>query len=247
MLLHWWPRLQHVLSSLFPHDRSRRRHSKTSGPLGRQHLGLLLTGRIPICAEENHQWWYQVSSCGGGIGFFDSQEGKYTHLSTPEADKYDAIKGELTRKFGLTSYERAAAIYRITSLGEAKPSELMDQLLCLLGDNSPDLLFRYHFIQCLPDYVRQTLSSSSEENPRTLVEETDHIFIAGRPRDFVSEAVIPHEATVDRVTRSNKRTQNPKKAKDARFCFYHARFGEKAHHCQQPCSWSGNEAAGQQQ
>lgn len=159
-------------------------------------------------------------------------------ISRPGQVSYTAIKEQLLSKFGRTPFERAAAINNITSLGDRKPSELMDHLLCLLGDHTPDLMFRFHFFECLPDYVRATLSSSQTTDPSELAEEADRIFIAGRPKEF---AVGINEATpssVDRVQRNQKQRAS-QKARGA-LCYYHTRFGEEARKCSTPCAWTSN-------
>ena len=173
----------------------------------------------------------------------------------PRGRKYETLKEQLLKKFGLTSFERAAAIQAITGLGEWKPTELMDHMLALLGPHTPDLMFIYHFFQCLPDYVRATLSNSTETDPLRLAEEADWIFVAGRPRDTVLHE-IDSDPNVQGVTnaRAKKGRNNKPRASHKSdstsspgLCFYHARFGAEAHRCSPPCTWSGNEVRGQRQ
>ena len=131
----------------------------------------------------------------------------------PRGRKYEALKEQLLKKFGLTAFERAAAIQAITGLGEWKPTELMDHMLGLLGNHAPDLMFMYHYFQCLPDFVRATLSSSNETDPAWLAEEADRIFVAGRPRDTVLHE-INSDPNVQGVTRNDsaKRGRNQPRA-----------------------------------
>lgn len=173
----------------------------------------------------------------------------------PSSEKYRSIKEKLLSKFGRTPFERAAAIYEIKDLGDYKPSELMDHMLAILGNYEPDLLFCYHFFQCLPDYVRATLAYSPTTDPTALAEEADRIFIAGRPRDSVTSHMV-NQADVDAVNRrsrgpargSNQKRSFTKRDSTSSLCFYHARFGEDARRCREPCSWpAGNESRGAQQ
>lgn len=169
----------------------------------------------------------------------------------PPQRKYEVLKEQLRKKFGLTSFERAAAIYAITGLGEWKPTELMDHMLCLLGHHAPDLMFMYHFFQCLPNYVRTTLSSSSMTDPVLLAEEADKIFVAGRPRDAAINSVdTESDKAVERVVRTQgkgkPKSSGQKSQSSTGLCFYHSRFGAEAHRCASPCTWSGNEPRGQQ-
>jgi hypothetical protein len=171
------------------------------------------------------------------------------------ATPFTDIKRHLLAKFSRTPFERAAAINGVCSLGDWKPSELMDHLLSLLGDHEPDLMFRYHFFQCLPDYVRSTLAFSETTDPNQLAEEADRIFVAGRPKDAsVNETSM--DASVDRVMTGAKRTpfrrnaQTTSSTPQRALCYYHARFGEEALRCRGQCSWSsmqGNGARGPQQ
>ncbi|GFS05633.1 Gag pol protein, partial [Elysia marginata] len=57
--------------------------------------------------------------------------------SPPSTDKYNAIKSFLTSAYGLTDGERATALLNMRGLGDSKPSELMDNMLSLLGQHQP--------------------------------------------------------------------------------------------------------------
>jgi hypothetical protein len=175
-------------------------------------------------------------------------------LSSPlSATPYSDLKNRLFSKFSKTPFERAAAINAITGLGDWKPSELMDHLLSILSNHKPDLMSQFHFFQCLPDYVRATLSSSQTTNVHELAEEADRIFVAGRPRDAsIHEAAV--EPSVDRVTAARPPARRAKhraaQNNNSRTCWYHARFGDDALSCQAPCDWPstpGNAARGLRQ
>ena len=167
---------------------------------------------------------------------------------TSAAAPYTTLKNALLAKYTLSSYERASAINAITGLGELKPSEMMDHMLCLLGSNTPGLMFRYHFLNILPDYVRNTLAYSTQDDLALLAAEADRIFICGRPRaptDMPINSAALEDPAVNRVahTRSRKQATSANKP-----CFYHARFGAKAIKCEGNCSWKpGNGSQGQQQ
>ncbi|GFO10354.1 retrovirus-related pol polyprotein [Plakobranchus ocellatus] len=67
----------------------------------------------------------------------------------------------------------------MNGLGDNKPSELMDNMLSLLGQHQPCFLFKKIFLQQLPDYVRTPLSVSAISDYRTLAREADKLFLAG--------------------------------------------------------------------
>ncbi len=96
----------------------------------------------------------------------------------PNADKYGALKGLLLGAFGLTETECARQLLDLPELGEACPSEHMDHMLALLGDHSPDFLFRELFLRQLPGQVRLALANSPITDPRALAKEADKFFSA---------------------------------------------------------------------
>ena len=78
----------------------------------------------------------------------------------PTTRKYAKIKKFLASVYELSDYERASSLFNIRGLGDLKPSELMDNMLALIGSYTPCVLFKYLFLQQLPEYVRAPLSCS---------------------------------------------------------------------------------------
>ena len=68
----------------------------------------------------------------------------------PATDKYKTLKDRLLETFGLSKRERAARLLHFRPLGASKPSALMDEMLALLGDHTPCLLFEQLFLERLP-------------------------------------------------------------------------------------------------
>ncbi|GFO02552.1 Pol polyprotein [Plakobranchus ocellatus] len=106
----------------------------------------------------------------------------------------------------------------MNGLGENKPSELMFNMLSLLGQHQPYFLFKQIFLQQLPDHVRTPLSVSAISDYRTLAREADKLFLAGR------------------LYKYPKLTQcrNPEPQLDA-VCWYHHKYGDKAKKCMPSC------------
>ncbi|KAK3760806.1 hypothetical protein RRG08_034108 [Elysia crispata] len=98
--------------------------------------------------------------------------------SPPPTEKYNTIKSFLTSAYGLTDGERATALLNKRGLGDSKPSELMDNMLSLLGQHQPCFLFRQIFIQQLPEHVRTPLSVVDTPDYRALAREADKLFLA---------------------------------------------------------------------
>ncbi|GFO29449.1 retrovirus-related pol polyprotein [Plakobranchus ocellatus] len=99
--------------------------------------------------------------------------------SPPTTDKYKTIKTFFTTAYGLTDCERATALLNLKGLGDSKPSELMDNMLSLLGQHQPCFIFKQIFIQQLPEHVRTPLSVSDVSDYRTLAREADKLYLAG--------------------------------------------------------------------
>ena len=92
-------------------------------------------------------------------------------------NKYLTLKESLTGAYSLSNAERASALLDLQpgTLGDRKPSELMDSMLALLGTNKPCFLFRQIFLRLLPDSVRTPLTALDLEHleRRALAQEGD--------------------------------------------------------------------------
>lgn len=157
--------------------------------------------------------------------------------SPPTDNKYSAIKDYLLSVYDLSEYERAAALFNLSGLGDSKPSTLMDHMLSLLGSHAPCFLFRHLFLQQLPNFVRTPLASSSTTDYRALALEADKLYLAGSSNNIqeVSHAAAKH---------SSNKPEN--------LCWYHHRFSKSAKKCLPGCKYyptfnrkQGNEQQGQ--
>ena len=160
----------------------------------------------------------------------------------PQDDKYDTLKTLLLGTFELTASERARRLLALSGLGDAKPSELMDHMLSLLGDHEPCFLFRELFLQQLPGEVRSALAGSDITDSRKLAKEADKFFSvmqhSGPAVHSCASASSPPEGAMVAATQRKKQD----------LCYYHARFGPKATRCRPPCHFkdSGKGEAGAQ-
>lgn len=185
------------------------------------------------------------------VASLDSSVSSKVRSILRQPPSYSALKTALLSKYSLTLFERAAQIRAISSLGGRKPSEVMDEMLLLLGDNESDILFLHHFVSILPGYVRNVLSSSQERDPGKLAAEADCIFISGRPEQPIASVYEDKEqgTSVDHVSRQQRKqssssSQFNKKstANPPGLCYYHRIFGARALKCSRPCTWqSGND------
>ena len=151
--------------------------------------------------------------------------------SPPTNDKYRALKTRLTDTFGLSKQERASRLLHFRPLGDSKPSTLMDEMLALLGDHPPCLLFNQLFLERLPADIRIQLVDSKIEDLRALAKRADALWEC---RDASMESNAVHRPPPTDGKQLGKT-----------FCFYHRKFGNAAKQCRPPCSWtSGNGRAG---
>lgn len=163
----------------------------------------------------------------------------------PAADKYAALKTLLLRTYQLSDMERADRLLSLSGLGDCKPSELMENMLALLGSGDASFLFTHLFLRQLPPLVQTALAASpliSAKDYRGLAEEADRLLLASR--QFSVHALLPSGTDGDDAADVAAVTE--RRRKDSSLCFFHRRFGVRARRCVQPCSFqpTGNEQAG---
>ena len=86
--------------------------------------------------------------------------------NSPDTDKYGTPKTHLLETFGLTESERAHQhqLLAFPSLDDAKPFEVMDHMLILLGNHQPGFTFRALFLQQMPEQIHATDRKSTRMN-----------------------------------------------------------------------------------
>ena len=139
-----------------------------------------------------------VPACRGSVS--SARHTKYFHVVTaldsattrrlmgpprhpPQADKYAALKKELLQLYKLSDMERADRLLSLTGLGDSRPSELMENMLALLGSGDTSFLFTHLFLRQLPPPVRTVLANSPlirTKDYRGLAEEADRLLLASR-------------------------------------------------------------------
>ena len=84
---------------------------------------------------------------------------------TPTDDKYETIKTRLLKTFGLSRRVRANKLLNMEDLGDRMPSALMDEMLSLLDDHQPCMLFEQLFLNKMPDHIRLQLADADFTDP----------------------------------------------------------------------------------
>jgi hypothetical protein len=181
-----------------------------------------------------------------------------SHLVTqaPMEETYGQLKAALLSHHELSDYQCVDTLSRMEPLGDRKPSELLATMIELCPrdqHNSP--FFFYFFLQPLPRETRVLLSEESPADIRRVAEKADRLMVLHCPQHHDTVAALPcsseDEADVAAVKQrySKKSGGGKKKGKAGKpaagaarssLCWYHARFGEKAHSCISPCSWAEN-------
>ena len=111
-------------------------------------------------------------------------------------------------------------------LGDQKPSQLMEEMLTLLGEHSCCFLAEQLFLEQLPLDLQLQLANDDFSNPRALAAKAD---VLGNAK------CQSMSASVNRVTtqQQQKKQDKPKESDD--WCYYHKNFGNSARNCKAPC------------
>ena len=124
---------------------------------------------------------------------------------------------------------RASHLLHFCPLGDTKPFALIDEMLALLGDHSPCLLFEQLFLERMPEDIRIQLVDAKIDNHRQLAKRADALWSS---RDTQSLTAL----TVQRRPLGGQK-HKPNVPEPNRLWYYHRTFGEVARQCRQPCTW----------
>ena len=115
------------------------------------------------------------------------------------------------------------------------------EMLALLGDHPPCLLFEQLFLERLPEDIRIQLVDTKFEDHRELARRADALYASRDMGSFSAQAVQRPPPTAGQKQAQPKATIVGT-SDSKRLCYYHRTFGEAARHCRQPCNWSENQA-----
>ena len=157
----------------------------------------------------------------------------------PADDKYKTLKDRHIDSFGLSECERPSRLLHFCPLGDSKPLALLDEMLGLLSNHTPCLVFEQLFLERLPKDIRIQLVDLKFNDYRQMAKRADALWSS---QDMESNNnAIHRRPTARQKTKVKACTPSP-----SRLCYYHRTFGEAARQCRQSCNWSGNEQAGRQ-
>ena len=222
------------------------------------------TIKIPEFWESSAAAWFSTVEAQFTIRKIDDDETRYCYVvahlgnsvasrltghiaAPPRLHKYVSLKALLLKTFELSAGERARRLFAINGLGDGKPSELMERMLNLLGEEQPCFLFMELFRRNLPAEVRVALANTTVDEPRALAEVADQFFLAVQHPSpgLLAPAVSSAPLVYRPASRGSAGTQDQRGA-TAGLCFFHTRFGAKAKQCRSPCNFNqaGNGGAG---
>ena len=227
--------------------------------------------KLPAFWSHQPRVWFAQAEAQFALRNITADETKYHYLvaalpeevatrvldqleANPAADRYKGLKDRLLATFTLSEYERAGILIDGPSLGDEKPSALMDKMLSVLGNHEPCFLFRRLFLQRLPASIRGPLLHSGEKDMRTLAGQADLLWQAGHTSSIASTVSELAPAEANKVERPSSKSSNSafKKWREAWQqspggpCAYHSYYGAQARQCSLPCSskQAGNASAG---
>lgn len=182
---------------------------------------------------------------------------------------YQAIKQHLLEHFGLSDDEKEERLFRL-KIGDMKPSELLQEVRLLLEPDATPARIRKEWARKLPKLVQNFLVGH-EGDLYDVARYADNLMSSGRPeyRDtpvvnsvqgdarlinleqkivqltdligkLASQAVVKPSQDAGNG-RSGFNNGNQRNARRPGLCYYHSRFGERAHKCVAPCSFKPNE------
>ncbi|XP_059091175.1 uncharacterized protein LOC131886789 [Tigriopus californicus] len=143
-----------------------------------------------------------------------------------DGSKYTILKDRLLAIFSLSSYQRAQLLQQVSPLGDRRPSELMSEMLALLGKHEPCFLFKSLFMDHLPREVRSHLIHELDDiDPRKLALLADKLVSVQNPM-------------IAGLSGAPKKSSPPSPSSRRKsWCRFHQRYGPKAFNCEQPCSF----------
>ena len=161
------------------------------------------------------------------------------HATTP----YTVLKDRLVKTFTPTPYQQGKQLIELAALPAERPTVLLDRMMTLLpasvDRDKPGFLFETLFLEKLPPDVRAHVCHL--ELPVREIAERADLHWSSRPPASVaavdSAAVPPPDPCLQCDASAVCAVQRRR-----RLCFYHARFGNRAAKCEDPCDWRPKQA-----
>lgn len=164
----------------------------------------------------------------------------------PTEDLYEDLKGHILDAYTPSRRQRARQLMEIGELGDRQPSELMTDMLALVDEYHPCMLFEHIFLERLPGTIRIMLEDEDFKSPRQVARRADKLMAHHRASHMTVHAVEPKTILAATIAPRLKHIEKPKQPIRKDLCYYHFRFREKAQKCEPGCKWSENAKADSQ-
>lgn len=160
--------------------------------------------------------------------------------TAPDTTLYDRLKERLLRRFAATKWSLAFQILGHPGLGDLRPSQLLDSMVALLPPGEqPGILFQALFLQRLPADMSDHLVAGDYATPREMAIVADRMWDSRREKSSSVSAVRASSPANRGRPGRNRSPGRRRESTPGGLCFFHGRFGIKAHRCEPPCSWTG--------
>ena len=176
-------------------------------------------------------------------------------LTPPEADKYNHIKESIIECFADTEQRKIKKLLTEMSLGDKKPSQLLNEMRSLASTNMTEDFLKSLWLQRLPTQV-QAILSASDIGLRELSLLADKIIEVVGVRQvsaIVAPQAVPEVSALTAQEELTKRFNNVNKiqyrsrsrsksssssSNKTDTCWYHRKFKERAKKYLSPCSFN---------
>ena len=184
-------------------------------------------------------------------------------LKPPTENPYDKLKEQLIKRTAASEQRRLQQLFNSEELGDQKPTQLLRRMQQLLGDTpgiTDGSFIRKLFLR-LTANVRMVLASTNDSvSLDDLAQLADKIVEVSAPQSVstvrssnLSDEVEKLKGQLTNLTQLVKslsfqrksRTRSPSpappdssNANDTTVCWYHQKYGQSAHKCKSPCTYS---------
>ena len=179
---------------------------------------------------------------------------------TAVSDPYQELQELLLRSYGLSAEQMTNKWLDYPMCGDTRPSVLWDNLTALQPESTKDAQTAL-FLSKLPPHISNLINPWAFKTTEELIQRCNELWMAQTPEEAAAAAAaaVPSLQSPFRNSRRSpslfrrktprgeksgrRRSPTPGAAKGGRndgLCFYHARFGNKAHKCEKGCSYQKN-------
>ena len=181
-------------------------------------------------------------------------------ITPPDTDRYKGLKEALVKRTTNSEQARIKQLLTTEELDGRRPTQLLRRMRQLVGSNTalvPEDLLKQIFVPRLPNHVQLMLTAHDSLTLDKCAELADKLMdvigpqvsaLTPSPMDDV--AVLRKELNEikdllrgrsnDKQTagpRSRSKTPGPRSEDQPGYCWYHAKFGDKAKHCRPGCTF----------